>query len=67
MDTDISHAVEERLAAIEARLDALEGNPVEEDEPEVEQPDVIEDTPQPRSYRGRRGTTVEETVTETTE
>ena len=34
MDTDISHAVEERLTAIEARLDALEGNTVDNTLPE---------------------------------
>lgn len=36
MDTDISHAVEERLAAIEERLTALEGGPTEEVPPEEE-------------------------------
>ena len=40
VDTDISHAVEERLAAVEARLDELEGTketkPTEPSEPEVD-------------------------------
>ena len=35
-DTDISHAVETRLTAIEARLDALDGGPEEEREGEGE-------------------------------
>lgn len=35
-DEDISHAVEERLSAIEARLDALDGGSVPEEVPEEE-------------------------------
>jgi hypothetical protein len=45
-DSDISHAVEDRLTAIEARLDALDGGASTEEGPTVDQPDVID--PQPK-------------------
>jgi len=72
-DTDISHEVEARLVAIEARLDALEGNDGEngdgEDNGNEEASQLpVEEVPEVApSRRGRRsyGTTTEETVTET--
>lgn len=45
-DTDISHAVEERLLAIEARLDELEGNK-EEPEQLPEEEESTTDTDEP--------------------
>jgi hypothetical protein len=58
-DTDISHAVEQRLVAIEARLDALDGGPPAA---EVDQPDAgvgdpepkEEETPSPYSSKSKR-------------
>ena len=43
MDNDISHAVEERLAAIEARLDALDGGSIGDPKEEVEEEEVVEE------------------------
>jgi hypothetical protein len=65
-DHDISHYVEERFNALEARVDALDGGPEQQGDSEEEDEDSEEEepaTPQPpTSRRGRRSTvTVPET------
>ena len=57
MDNDISHAVEDRLSAIEARLDKLDGGPPEEPPTEEPPPEVDasppEDQPEVTPYSSR--------------
>jgi hypothetical protein len=54
-DSDISHAVEDRLTAIEVRLDALDGGPVDEPPPEEEAqlPTEPEASPETTPYSSR--------------
>lgn len=61
-DNDVSHYVEQRLTAIEQRLDALDGGPdeeAEEPEPEKEEDPIAAFTA--TTTRGRRGSRSETT------
>lgn len=65
MDNDISHAVEERLVAIEARLDALDGGPQQEeseyeDDEETDTSNLYVPSPTTTTRRSRRSQPVEE-------
>lgn len=68
-DTDISHAVEERLSAIEARLDALDGGPDTEEETDGEDGENGETEVEPATTRrrGRKAQAEETVVTDETE
>lgn len=60
-DNDVSHAVELRLDALDARITALEGGSVEEDTEEVSN-ELPEEVPMVATRRGRKGAT--ETTTD---